>query len=183
MHEIVAWWRIIIWDWSVPRIKKLKITDPHFFQKKLGSVFFNFLIRALLRPQIAIRQRVFYAYEKYIFGKSRNIHNSAYIGPFSEFKVSMETSLQEDSGLYIVTELIWPNKSGWFKNLVYFVKSYQSKWKEWQKVKSDKYSRRKQPPRIYYEISRTASHMFSLPVCYYQLTDWCVTMNYACMGN
>ena len=26
-----------------------------FFQKKWGSVFFNFLIRALLRPQIAIR--------------------------------------------------------------------------------------------------------------------------------
>ena len=36
-------------------IKKLKKTDPHFFEK-WGSVFFNFLILELLRPQIAIRR-------------------------------------------------------------------------------------------------------------------------------
>ena len=31
--------------------------DPHFFPKKWGPLFYNFLIRALLRPQIAIWRR------------------------------------------------------------------------------------------------------------------------------
>ena len=35
--------------------KSCRKQTPIIFQKKWGSVFFNFLIRALLRPQIAIR--------------------------------------------------------------------------------------------------------------------------------
>ena len=37
--------------------KSWRKQTPIFFQKKWGSVFYNFLIRALLRPQIAIRRR------------------------------------------------------------------------------------------------------------------------------
>ena len=37
--------------------KSWRKQPPIFFQKKWGSVFFNFLIQALLRPQIAIRRR------------------------------------------------------------------------------------------------------------------------------
>ena len=37
--------------------KKLKKTDLHFLKKWWGSVFFNFMIRVLLRPQITIRRR------------------------------------------------------------------------------------------------------------------------------
>ena len=41
-------------DWD----QKVVENRPSFFlEKKLGSVFFNFLIRALLRPQIAIWRR------------------------------------------------------------------------------------------------------------------------------
>ena len=42
---------------GVLRSKSWRKQTPIFFKKKCGSVFFNFLIRALLRPQIAIRQR------------------------------------------------------------------------------------------------------------------------------
>ena len=55
-REIFARHRIAIWGLRSARIKNMKKTDPHFFQKKWGSVFFNFLIWALLRPQIAIRR-------------------------------------------------------------------------------------------------------------------------------
>ena len=41
---------------GVLRSKSWRKQTPIFFQKKCGSVFFNFLIRALLRPQIAIRR-------------------------------------------------------------------------------------------------------------------------------
>ena len=57
MREICAHSQITIWSLRSALIKKLKKTDPHFFSKKWGSVFLNFLIRSLLRPQIAIRQR------------------------------------------------------------------------------------------------------------------------------
>ena len=53
MHEIVTRCQITIWGLRSAWIKKLKKTDPHL--KKIGSVFYNFLIRVLLRPQIAIR--------------------------------------------------------------------------------------------------------------------------------
>ena len=45
---------IAIWGLRSAGIKKLKKTDPHYFSKKLGSVFFNIFIQALLRPQIVI---------------------------------------------------------------------------------------------------------------------------------
>ena len=51
--DIFARRRIAIWGLTSAWIKKLKKTDPHL--KKIGSVFYNFLIRVLLRPQIAIR--------------------------------------------------------------------------------------------------------------------------------
>lgn len=54
-REIFARRWIAIWGLRSAQIKKLKKTDPHFFWKKIGYVFFNFLIQALLRPQIAIR--------------------------------------------------------------------------------------------------------------------------------
>ena len=54
-HKIVVRRRIAIWGLRSARIKKLKKTDPHFF--KWESVFYNFLIWALLKPQIAIRWR------------------------------------------------------------------------------------------------------------------------------
>ena len=38
----------------MPRIKKLKKTDTHFFGKKFGSVFFNFLIQGMVWSQILI---------------------------------------------------------------------------------------------------------------------------------
>ena len=70
-----------------------------FFEKNEGlfsSTFLSEHSKCLkLRYDSA---RLFYAYEKYNFGKSQNIHNSANIGPFLEFEVSMETSVQEDSG-------------------------------------------------------------------------------------
>ena len=49
MHKIVLWHWIRIWDLMVPQIKNLKKTEPLF-----SSVFYNFFIRALLRPQIVI---------------------------------------------------------------------------------------------------------------------------------
>ena len=55
-HKIVARHLIAIWGLRSAWNKKLKKTDPRYFSKKLGSVFFNFLIQALLRPQIAIRR-------------------------------------------------------------------------------------------------------------------------------
>ena len=57
MREIFSRHQIAICGLRSALIKKLKKTDPNFFRKECGSVFFNFLIRALLRPQIAIRQR------------------------------------------------------------------------------------------------------------------------------
>ena len=56
-RKIFARHQIAIWGLRSAQIKNMKKTDPPFFQKKCGSVFFNFLIQALLRPQIAIRQR------------------------------------------------------------------------------------------------------------------------------
>ena len=49
----LGWFRWV--ELGSAQIKKLKRTDPHLKKKKLGSLFFNFLIRALLRPQIAMR--------------------------------------------------------------------------------------------------------------------------------
>ena len=47
-----------------------------FFWKKWGSVFFNFFIRALLRPQIVIQRRTtILCVWKYIFWKSQNIRS------------------------------------------------------------------------------------------------------------
>ena len=56
MQEIIVRCWIAISGLRSARIKKLKKTAPIFFFFKWGSVFFNFLIQALLRPQIAIRQ-------------------------------------------------------------------------------------------------------------------------------
>ena len=53
MREKIAQIWIAIWGLTSAWIKKLKKTDPHL--KKIGSVFYNFLIWVLLRPQIAIR--------------------------------------------------------------------------------------------------------------------------------
>ena len=55
-HEIFAQWPIHFFGQTVPWIKKLKKTYLHYFWKK-GVCFFNFLIQALLRPQIAIKGR------------------------------------------------------------------------------------------------------------------------------
>ena len=57
MCEICVRRRIAIWGLRSAQINKLKKADPHFFLKNWGSVFFNFLIQALLRPQIAIKGR------------------------------------------------------------------------------------------------------------------------------
>ena len=43
-------------SWKIYAWYSRATLDRDFFQKKLGSVFFNFLIQALLRPQIAIRR-------------------------------------------------------------------------------------------------------------------------------
>ena len=56
-REKIAKIRIAIRGLRSARIKKMKKTDPNFFQKKWRSVFYNFLIWVLLRPQIAIRRR------------------------------------------------------------------------------------------------------------------------------
>ena len=47
--------------------------------------------------------QLFYACEKYGFGKLQNSHISGNIGQFLEYEVSMETSVQWHSGFFIVT--------------------------------------------------------------------------------
>ena len=51
-HAIVARQQIMIWDKTVPKIKKLKKKDPHL--KKMGIFLFNFLIWGRVQPQIVI---------------------------------------------------------------------------------------------------------------------------------
>ena len=60
MHTRTHWRTWVNVELTPPELGQLKSwrkQPPIFFQKKWGSVFFNFLIQALLRPQIAIQQR------------------------------------------------------------------------------------------------------------------------------
>ena len=52
LHTVGLWFEAL----GVLRSKSWRKETP-FFVKKWGSIFFNVLIRALLRPQIAIRRR------------------------------------------------------------------------------------------------------------------------------
>ena len=60
------YWKIYAWTSCATKNHNMRsnhVSDqeenrPIFFPKKWGSVFLNFLIQALLRPQIAIRQHV-----------------------------------------------------------------------------------------------------------------------------
>ena len=53
-REIFARRRITIWGHMSAWIKKLKKTDPNFLLKKMGSVYYNFFIKATIWSQIVI---------------------------------------------------------------------------------------------------------------------------------
>ena len=79
--------REFVWGLSIARIKKWKKTDPQL--KKWGSVFFNFFIGALLRPQIAVWRHatILYVWKLHFWENDKILITQPILVPFLSLSI------------------------------------------------------------------------------------------------